>query len=121
MNLILRLTVLSSLASVLGFAAQWSGALVDSDCYAATQRNASHEHPGSTDTKRPIRYCSPNEKTKSFSVVPPHGTTLSLDSDGNEKAHDLVLKEGKKSPFMVSVTGDETQGTLKLDTISIAK
>jgi hypothetical protein len=54
-------------------------------------------------------------------VVPPHGATLNLDSDGNDKARQLILKEGKKSPYMVNVTGELNEDTLKVDTISIAK
>jgi hypothetical protein len=46
---------------------------------------------------------------------------LNLDAGGNEKARELVLKVGKKSPFMVSITGDKTEDTLRLNTISIAK
>jgi len=121
MALILRLSIVLPLASMLSLAAQWSGALVDSGCYAATQRNVSHEPPGSTNTKRPIRFCAPNEKTKSFSVVQHTGPALNLDSDGNDKARELVQKTGKKSPYMVSVTGELTTDTLKVDTISIAK
>jgi hypothetical protein len=121
MTLNLRLAILFPLVSMLSSAAQWSGALVDSDCYAATQRNVPHEHPGSADTRRSIRYCAPNEKTKSFSVVQHTGPALNLDSDGNDKARELVLKTGKKSPYMVSVTGELTSDTLKLDTISMAK
>jgi hypothetical protein len=121
MTLILRLAFLLSLASVLSFAANWSGALVDAKCYATAQRNVSQGHPGSTDTKRTVRSCSPNEKTTEFSVVQQVGTTFNLDPDGNEKAHQLFLKHGRKSPFKVNVTGEATQDTLKVDTISIAK
>jgi hypothetical protein len=117
----LRVTLLLSLASAPIIAASWSGALVDSECYAAAQRNVNPgEHPGSVDTKRPIRYCSPNEKTKSFAVVDPNGV-FSLDSDGNEKARQLIMKEGKKSPFTVIVTGEMIQHIVKVDTISIAR
>jgi hypothetical protein len=117
----LRLAFLLSLGSVLSFAAEWSGALVDANCYATMQHNTSHGHPGSTDTKRAIRSCSPNEKTTSFAVVQQVGMTFNLDSGGNDKARELVLKAGKKSPFMVSVTGDVTEDTLKVNTIFLAK
>ena len=101
-----RFALLFSLASTLSFAESWSGALVDAKCYDTAQQNLSHGHPGSTDTKRVLRTCSPNEKTTSF---------------GNEKAHKLVVKEGNKSPFIVNVTGDKTQDSLTVSTISIAK
>jgi hypothetical protein len=121
MTLALRLACLLSLTSVLSFAGSWSGALVDAKCYTTAQQNASHGHPASGDTKRAVRSCSPNDKTTSFSVVQQVGMAFNLDADGNEKARELVLKEGKKSPFMVNVTGDVTQDTLKVETISIAK
>ena len=121
MTLTLRLSFLLSLASVLSFAASWTGALVNSECYASLQSNTSNVPPGSHDTRRAIRYCSPNEKTKSFSVVVHGGVTFNLDSDGNEKARELVLKKGKKSPYMVNVKGEMTQNTFKVNTISIAK
>jgi hypothetical protein len=113
MKLISRFAVLLSLAFVPSFAASRIGALVDATCYATAQRNVSHEHPGSTDTKRAIQSCSPNEKTTSFSVVQQVGGTFNLDADGNEKARELVQKAGKKSLLMVNITGDKTQDTLK--------
>jgi hypothetical protein len=58
---------------------------------------------------------------KSFSIVQRSGEILTLDSDGNDKARELFLKVGKKSPYMVNVTGEVTQDTLKVGTISIAK
>jgi hypothetical protein len=121
MKLTSRFVFLLSLVPGPTFAASLSGALVDANCYAIAQQNFSHGHPGSNNTKRAVRSCSPNEKTKSFSVVPQNGMTFNLDSNGNEKARELVLKGGKKSLFMVTITGDITQDTLKVDTISIAK
>jgi hypothetical protein len=121
MKLILRFAFLLSLTSGLSFAESWAGALVDARCYATAQNNVSQGHPGSTDSRRAIRSCSPNENTTLFSVVPKIGMAVNLDPDGNEKARKLVLKEGKKSPFIVSVTGDKTEDTVKVSTISIAK
>ena len=121
MKPISRFAFLLSLTSVPSFAASWTGALVDATCYATAQHNVSHGHPGSTNTKRAIQSCSPNEKTTSFAVVQQVGETFNLDADGNEKARELVRKEGKKSMFMVSITGDKTEDTLKVSTISIAK
>src|SRR5271165_4748085 len=106
MERISRFALLLLLASVPGFGASWSGALVDEDCYASLQGNTKHgTHPGSTDTNRPIRYCSPTEKTKSFSFVQPSGMTFNLDSKGTVKARELILKEGKRSPYRVHITG----------------
>ena len=121
MPLTLRLAFLLPLASVLTFAASWSGALVDSKCYTSALQNTSHGHPGSTDTKRAVRSCSPNQNTNSFSIVQQIGMTFNLDAGGNEKARALVLKEGKKTHFMVNVTGDLTDETIKVDTSSMAR
>ena len=108
MTFILRFAFLSSLTSVVSFAASWYGALVDASCYASAQNNISHGHPGSTDTKQALRTCSPSKKTTSFSVVPQVGMAIRLDAEGNDKARKLVLKGGNKSPFVVNVTGDAT-------------
>ncbi len=121
MTLTLRLALLLPLAPALSFAATWTGALVDARCFASAQQNISHGHPGSTDTKAAVRSCSPNHKTDSFSLVERVGMTFNLDSHGNEKAHELVLKGHHKAPFMVHVTGDVDQETLKVGTISMAK
>ena len=93
MTLTLRLALLLPLAPALSFAATWTGALVDARCFASAQQNISHGHPGSTDTKAAVRSCSPNHKTDSFSLVERVGATFNLDSHGNEKAHELVLKK----------------------------
>ena len=121
MTLTLRLAFLLPIVPALCFAGSWNGALVDARCFASTQQNLSHGHPGSTDTKHAVRSCSPNAKTDSFSIVEQVGMAFNLDSSGNEKAHALVVKQGKKAPFRVHVTGDMDQDTLKVDTISMAK
>ena len=121
MTLTLRLAFLLPIVPALSLAASWSGALVDARCFASTQQNISHGHPGSTDIKRAVHSCSPNKKTQSFSIVEQVGMAFNLDSSGNEKAHALVLKHGKKSPFRVHVTGDMDQDILKVQTISMAK
>jgi hypothetical protein len=122
MKLTWLLTLPVALASQQCSAANWTGALVGSECYAELQRNTKHgSHPGTVDNNRSIRYCAPSEKMKSFSIVQRSGEILTLDSDGNDKARELFLKVGKKSPYMVNVTGEVTQDTLKVGTISIAK
>ncbi len=117
----LRLAFLLSLVPALSFAESWSGALVDSNCYTAAVQNSSHGHPGSGDTKRAVRSCSPTDNTTSFSFVQQVGTTFTLDAAGNAKARELFLKAGKNSPFRVHVTGDITADTLRVDKISHTK
>ena len=76
-----RLAFLLSVSSVFSFAGAWSGALVDSKCYASIERNV---NPTDTltsvdrDKNLEIRYCSPSAKTKSFALVPPTGEAFRL-------------------------------------------
>ena len=123
MTLTIRLAALFCLASALSFAESWSGVLVDSRCYDSMQRNV---NPTDTltnvdrDMNQQIRYCSPNARTKSFAVVLPEGMSFRLDSAGNAEAAQLVRKAGKKSRFVVAVTGTITKGTVKVDSILLA-
>jgi hypothetical protein len=124
MGITIRLTALFCLSSALGSAEIWSGALVDSRCYAAEERNV---NPTDTltnvdrDGSLEIRYCSPKPKTKSFAVVQADGTILSLDSSGNAKAAELVRTTGKRSLFFVAITGDRSRGGIRVDSIAMAR
>ena len=119
-----RVATLLCLTSALGFAGSWSGALVDAACYAARERNV---NPTDTmiyvdrDTNDEIRYCSPGSKTKVFAVIQPDGTTFKLDAAGNDKAAELVRKTGRKSRFVVLITGEIGGNALKVDSISAAQ
>jgi hypothetical protein len=119
-----RLATLFCLSSALGFAATWTGDLVDSKCYASEERNV---NPTDTlthvdrDGNREIRYCSPRAKTKSFAVVQADGTIYTLDSAGNAKAAELVRAIGKQSRFVVAVTGALSKDTINVDSIAMAK
>jgi hypothetical protein len=117
---LLRLTSLACLASLPALASNWAGALVDAKCYASMQRNVNpaETHPASTDTRRAIRYCSPNQKTKSFAIVQQDGLVLNLDPSGDQKAAALFLKVGKRSPYPVHAKGEMSGDTLKVDEIS---
>jgi hypothetical protein len=124
MALATRLAVLLFLSLALSFAGSWSGALVDSKCYDAEQRNV---NPTDTltnvdrDGNLQIRYCSPSPKTKSFAVVQSDGPSLKLDSAGNAKATELVRKSGRKSQLNVAVTGEMSGNAIKVDSIAIAR
>jgi hypothetical protein len=120
----IRLVALFCLAAIPSFAGSWSGYLVDSKCYDASEQNV---NPWETltnvtrDKDLEIRLCSPNAKTKSFAVVQPDWQSLKLDSTGNAKAVELVRTIGKKSIFLVTVTGEKNKSTVTVDSISIAK
>lgn len=105
------------------FAANWSGILVDSNCYASKERNVSPTDSllyVDRDRGAAIQYCSPEKKTKSFGVVQPDGSELDLDPAGNAKAAALVRTAGKKSHYTVIVTGNRIRNTLAVDSISLS-
>jgi hypothetical protein len=116
-----RLAVLLFLVSASGFAGTWSGSLVDSKCFAASERNV---NPNDTltavdrDQNQEIRYCSPGLKTKSFAVVDANGLSFALDSAGNAKAAEFVRHAGKKPRLAVVVTGKLANRTIAVDSIS---
>ncbi len=111
------------LASMLSYAESWTGALVDSNCYEYRERNV---NPTDTmtyvdrDTREEIHYCSPNAKTKTFTIVLREGPSFRLDPSGNTEAARLVRNTGKRSLFIVAVTGELSKSTIKVDSISIA-
>ena len=123
MELTTPLAVLLCLASAPSFAGSWSGWLVDAKCYAALERNKS---PTDTlnyvdrDKNHELRYCEPNAKTRSFALVERNGLSFNLDAGGNAKAAELVRRAGKKSIAEVTVAGEMTTDTVKVDSISMA-
>jgi hypothetical protein len=124
MALTMRLAALYCVSSALGFANMWTGALVDSKCYASEERNV---NPTDTmiyvdrDRNLEIRYCTPRAKTKSFAIVQADGTIVTLDSAGNAKAGELVRATGKQSRFAVAVTGALTKDIISVDSIAMAR
>lgn len=122
MQLPTRTATIFCLAAGMGFAGSWSGSLVDSNCYAALERNVG---PKDTliyvdrDTNSEIRYCRPKTKTKVFAVIEPDNSTLKLDAGGNAKAADLVRTAGKSPRLRVIVTGEKSGDTVKVDSIML--
>jgi hypothetical protein len=119
----LRLVALLAFSSAFLFAATWSGPLVDSNCYAAVERNV---NPTDTETfvdrdgGYQIRYCSPTRKTKTFAIVAADGRELNLDSAGNAKAGELVRNVIKRRWLKVVVSGQMSGETIQVDSISAA-
>ena len=68
-----RLATLFCLSTALGFAATWSGWLVDSKCYGSLERN---KNPSDTltyvdrDRGQEVRYCHAKSKTTFSSSLP---------------------------------------------------
>jgi len=120
----IRLVALFCGLSALSFAETWSGALVDSKCYVLVERNV---NPTDTltyvdrDKNWEIRFCAPNARTKFFAVVLPDGLSFSLDTAGNAKAAELVRRTGKRSLFVVALTGEMSRHTVRVDSISMTR
>jgi hypothetical protein len=110
--------------AVPGFAQSTTGFLVDSNCYESLERNV---NPWDTNTyvdrdrDWEVRYCSPNRKTKSFTLVNHDGLSFKLDPEGNAKAAELLGSTRKKSVLEVSVTGQMSKDAIKVSSISKVK
>jgi hypothetical protein len=121
MTRILRLTCLSCLVSMLGFAGELSGWLVDSKCFASLWSFRSTPEV-SWDSNSAIRYCSPEKKTHSFAVVrQDDGSPLSFDPAGNEKALNLRVNAADKFAYLVNITGQTDRHMVYVRTISISR
>lgn len=120
----MKLAILLCLSSAFAFAGDWSGVLVDANCWGFRERN---KNPRDTltfvdrDRNLEIGYCSPKAKTTSFVIVPADGVALGLDAAGNARAAELVRNWGGKSPLRVDVTGELNKSTIAVASISAAK
>jgi len=107
-----------------GLAETWPGFLVDSKCYEAEERN---RNPTTTledvnrDKDQEIRYCRPRAKTQSFMFVDHDGISLRLDSSGNTRAAELVRNSAPKGEMAITVTGEKSGNTIKVDSISLSR
>lgn len=119
-----ELAALLCLAATPAFAQSWTGFLVDSNCYESVERNV---NPWDTnpyvdrDRDWEVRYCSPNGKTKSFTLVDHDGINFRLDASGNARAAELLRGTRKKSLLEVTVTGEKNKNAIRVDSISLAK
>ena len=102
-------------------AKSWSGFLVSSACYESEESNT---NPTDTDTyvdrdrDLEVRLCTPNAKTKSFTLVDHDGLSYKLDPAGNAKAAELVRQARKKRVLEVTVTGEVSKDRIRVDSIS---
>ena len=124
MSLMIKLAAAVCLAATSGLAGNWSGALVDSKCFDGEERNVGPTDALTNvdrDRGEEIRFCSPNSKTKAFTVVERDGLSFKLDAGGNSKAVELVRNAGKKPHYVVTVTGEMSKNTVKVDSISVVR
>jgi hypothetical protein len=118
----LRLVVLFGCATALAYADNWTGVLVDAGCYASQQRNVSQDAVASgMDLDIVVRSCAPNHKSKSFVVVMDDGQVLTLNSEGNDKAAEILRSNAYKHPMRVAVTGTTGKKVLAVVSMSPAQ
>ncbi len=120
----MALAALLCLGPAAGFAGTWPGFLVDSKCYEAEERNRNPTttlEAVNTDRDEEIRYCHPKAKTQSFTFVDHDGISFKLDSGVNARAAELVRNSAPKGELAVTVTGEKSGNTIKVDSISPAK
>jgi hypothetical protein len=119
-----RSTILLALFVFVGatpaFAQPWSGFLVNSNCYDTELRNTKAGSPtlANRDKDADVRFCAPNEKTRSFAIVDQNGTSFKLDAAGNEKAAEITRQSGKKEFLKVVVNGDKNKNRIRVESIT---
>jgi hypothetical protein len=123
MNLITRVTVLLGLVATVGFAATWTGELVDRRCYVAIEDNIGPDGPYyvDRDISGEIGECAPRVKTHAFEVVQLDEVPIDLDSRGNAQCAALVRKYGKKPLLLVQVVGEKTGHTIKVRSVTVMR
>jgi hypothetical protein len=114
-----RILSLFCLASGLGFAATWSGNLVDAGCYEALASNHNvSDSPVLQDVGAEVRYCSPKASTHKFAIVRSDDVAVRLDSTGNTRAAELVRQNAQKAPIYVVVSGEMRDHKIAVNSIS---
>jgi hypothetical protein len=114
-----RLLSLLCMASGFGFAATWSGNLVDANCYRNMQQNHNlSESPVVRNVDLEIRACSPKSKTHVFSIVQPNGVNVRLDANGNARAAGLIRQTSHRASLYVTVDGAMNGKTIAVNSIT---
>ena len=117
-----KIVVLGFFACALGRAETWTGWLVSAKCYEIEENNVNPGDPlinVDRDRGEEVMYCSPNSKTKTFTIVDRDGYTFKLDMNGNTQAADLVRTAGKQNYYVVTVTGDKEKSAIKVQSITL--
>jgi hypothetical protein len=122
MKLAMPLAGLLFLVSTASFAAKnWSGYLVDSDCYESVSRNTKGSTTVNRDMDGNTKFCAPSAKSKSFGVVVQDWKIFNFDAAGNAKAAEFVQSTDKQGMYRVRVAGEMVSNILKVDSISPAQ
>jgi hypothetical protein len=124
MKIGMQLAVLVFLASTACLATgEFSGYIVDSNCYESRQRNTNKWPTPSVerDNDWALKFCAPEPKTKSFGLVRQDWEILRFDSGGNVKAAELLRNTEKRKVYLVALAGTMDKNILRVDSISMAK
>ena len=128
----LALAVFASAFSAVGFAADWTGTLLDSACHDRQQQPAQQQPtqqqpaPQANQSKSDAS-CMATGQTTSFAVNVA-GKVYKLDAAGNTKAAAALKsradrtapgKQPSSSDITAKVVGTESGGTIKVDTIEV--
>lgn len=111
MRTVLPALAMAAVLSIPGFAASWSGKLLDAACYQAQKK---------TDT------CDATSKSTSFALFA-GGKVYMLDSGGNSKAAAAIKNRADRADpakqqsaaVNATVTGTETSGSITVETIDV--
>ncbi len=117
-----RIVVVGLFACALSRAETWTGWLVNAKCYEYEENNVNPTDSLTNvdrDRGEEVLFCSPNAKTKTFTIVDRDGYKFKLDVNGNMQAGDLVRKTGKMSYYVVNVTGEKDKNTIKVLSITL--
>ena len=120
MIVLLRVAALGFVTCALSGAENWTGWLVNARCYESVKHNVSPQDSliyVDRDRGEEILYCSPNTKTKTFTIVDRDGSKVDLDTNGNTQGAYLVLKAGKRTHYVVTITGERQKGVIKVNSI----
>ncbi len=113
MRRIVSLIALGSAFSILGFAGNWSGNLLDATCYVAQKTAGS---------------CMATSKTTAFAIIDNTGKFYKLDEKGNSLAASALKNRAdraadpanpKASAVTATVTGVEKSGTIEVESVDI--
>jgi hypothetical protein len=108
----LTLLAFSAVCSVAAFGADWSGKLIDANCYGQTKTVAS---------------CDATTTTSAF-VLEVSGKIFTLDANGNTKAMAAVKNRADRAAdpnnpqskeVIAKVSGTESGGTITVDSVDV--
>lgn len=125
MNIITKVGITLCFAGALGYAENFSGKLMDANCYDKSAQTGAGQSAASSDRKsrdKMAEACGPTAATTSFAFQARDGKVYKLDSAGNAKAASAMqsgaLKSDKDGDVHVSVSGSMQGETLTVDSIS---